>query len=952
MLGDERVRVGAFRCGVPRVAGGFCEKELHVPEHPTFRAVARGYATELGPSLPQPLLPELLVNFTLGAELQRRRAQEALRRTRWLTLAAARSTDFIDYPQLVVFTREANCTLCTLAKAAATALDEPLLNVTVARCKPLIDEASTKASAAGKASTTGSSATPPEASFAFDEFPSPEQMTVANEQAQQMMQALRRQQADAEWYGDGDESGEEVASAEAAGLRSATARVRLAMLSAHHARRSLGLRLLDAVQAADDRNDIGELLLEAEALDATLAGEAHVHGAASPLRTVDWQDDGGGMRQGFTSLLLACRLGRRQAVELLLAKNATMVLPQPALIARNADLSQSAAALRANEALPWVISVEARHAEWPAAHSLLRAAFERSVHRAARHGETATVESLLQVCADGGTAADCLKVIDAHGGDGATLLLIASLRGDEELARVLLSMGASPNQPTAGGLTPLVAASLHCHVDVVKRLVDAGAVRASELQPGTERKRIQMRLGRAAPELWDAATLVRLHKTACLTDFDHTLLEGVLRDGTDDVTHASRRRTQGHSGTIRAPGEELIELAHRDFRPAAKPADDDDDDGDAPAPMESTGGGAAKVLSKMLTERPYLVAYRQRNTLQTPLLHAVQSRQAEPTQMLLSHGAHADSTNHVGITPLMLAAQTMSGDLVAMLLAAGANATRTVLHGPMQHRSAIDIAQRVRRQAHAVNPTVPTQWDQVVRTLQDATAAAMAREEQMVEADQEPIPEDDQPASEGEEDAGAASGEAGGADKEAEEATPDGEAIPEATEEVDEEYSVCAHEHIGWTPEVRLYGAGRGLGRGLSLLGRPFADESDLNSALDGAKAMAHMLRDVYDMQLAETEPPLDFEERDEEGTEEGSCATPMFEELDIPRLWRESDPAALLAGPAAVAPPSTPLALGTKPAGKANTPARIAPGAKDPKKLKRGPSTGGGGGVVGAISA
>ena len=69
LLGDQRVRVGALRCGVPREAGGWCETELSVFEHPTFRAVARGFASELGPSLPQPLLPELLVNFTLGEDL-------------------------------------------------------------------------------------------------------------------------------------------------------------------------------------------------------------------------------------------------------------------------------------------------------------------------------------------------------------------------------------------------------------------------------------------------------------------------------------------------------------------------------------------------------------------------------------------------------------------------------------------------------------------------------------------------------------------------------------------------------------------------------------------------------------------------------------------------------------------------------------------------------------------
>ena len=40
LLGDARVRVGLFRCGVPRGQPGYCEKELNMPEclPRTFRA--------------------------------------------------------------------------------------------------------------------------------------------------------------------------------------------------------------------------------------------------------------------------------------------------------------------------------------------------------------------------------------------------------------------------------------------------------------------------------------------------------------------------------------------------------------------------------------------------------------------------------------------------------------------------------------------------------------------------------------------------------------------------------------------------------------------------------------------------------------------------------------------------------------------------------------------------
>jgi len=40
LLGDARVRVGLFRCGVPRGQPGYCERELNMPEclPRTFRA--------------------------------------------------------------------------------------------------------------------------------------------------------------------------------------------------------------------------------------------------------------------------------------------------------------------------------------------------------------------------------------------------------------------------------------------------------------------------------------------------------------------------------------------------------------------------------------------------------------------------------------------------------------------------------------------------------------------------------------------------------------------------------------------------------------------------------------------------------------------------------------------------------------------------------------------------
>ena len=162
--------------------------------------------------------------------------------------------------------------------------------------------------------------------------------------------------------------------------------------------------------------------------------------------------------------------------------------------------------------------------------------------------------------------------------------------------------------------------------------------------------------------------------------------------------------------------------------------------------------------------------------------------------------------------------------------------------------------------------------------------------------------------------------------------------------------ALCTGEGVRWAPEVRLYGAGRGLGRGLSLLGRPFRDEADVEVALEAAKSMAHVLLDLYEAAGAVTElpPDLQFETRDDAGAgacDSGSAAGAATDALglDVPRIWQ-----GVLGAPAA-APPSTPTAIAT-PRGAA--PGTVKPGSKDPKKLRRGPSSGSAaGGPMGAIA-
>ena len=157
-----------------------------------------------------------------------------------------------------------------------------------------------------------------------------------------------------------------------------------------------------------------------------------------------------------------------------------------------------------------------------------------------------------------------------------------------------------------------------------------------------------------------------------------------------------------------------------------------------------------------------------------------------------------------------------------------------------------------------------------------------------------------------------------------------------------EAYGACSRESTDWNPEVRLYGVGRGLGQGISLLGRPFHDEADATAALEGAKSMAHMLRAIYGAALEEEAPDLTFEERS--GDPSGSTCGPADSSSELPalgadqRIWQYAE---LLDGPDAAAPSTPPPAL----AGGGGTQVRgaIAPGSKDKRRLRRGPSTGGG---------
>ena len=162
--------------------------------------------------------------------------------------------------------------------------------------------------------------------------------------------------------------------------------------------------------------------------------------------------------------------------------------------------------------------------------------------------------------------------------------------------------------------------------------------------------------------------------------------------------------------------------------------------------------------------------------------------------------------------------------------------------GEYTKRSALDIALRTRRQlGGAVG--APAHLDRMVNTLRDAVDLAQmgeALEEGEAEAEAE-----DKVEGEAEDEAesarsreGAAASEAGeegmasaagagdaaGGESGRQSESAEGETGTDTARGGcgggSRRFAACSLESVPWLPEIRLYGAGRGLGQGMSLLGR------------------------------------------------------------------------------------------------------------------------------------
>ena len=75
--------------------------------------------------------------------------------------------------------------------------------------------------------------------------------------------------------------------------------------------------------------------------------------------------------------------------------------------------------------------------------------------------------------------------------NGETPLYVASQNGHVEVVRLLIDAGALINQAKNSGATPILAASQDGHVDVVRLLIDGGAtVKIDTMMRYTQKKPI------------------------------------------------------------------------------------------------------------------------------------------------------------------------------------------------------------------------------------------------------------------------------------------------------------------------------------------------------------------------------------------------------------------------------------------------------------------------------
>lgn len=215
-------------------------------------------------------------------------------------------------------------------------------------------------------------------------------------------------------------------------------------------------------------------------------------------------------------------------------------------------------------------------------------------------------------------AKDCIRDYDIDIGGGHCN---AAAAGQVDMVRMLLDNGVKTWPEQQGNATPLYRALSWRHMDVVKLLLQRGAIfeRDSPLEEC-------LWLGhRPGPHIWEYYE----------EDNYHHILELVqlLLDYGAKVTGSAV----------------WMAAAWRD----------------------------PDVLELLLSHGSEYIEYRDGDHLMTPLLYAVQCQSYRSVECLIGHGANIEATIDNGWTPFFLATRLDSLDIVRLLVDAGANTTVT-----------------------------------------------------------------------------------------------------------------------------------------------------------------------------------------------------------------------------------------------------------------------------------
>jgi ankyrin repeat protein len=322
------------------------------------------------------------------------------------------------------------------------------------------------------------------------------------------------------------------------------------------------------------------------------------------------------------------------------------------------------------------------------------------LHHAARRGQQASVEALL---ARGARP-------DVRDENGTTALHTAARRGHEDIAKRLLEAGADPDLADKDRKTPLMLAARQGHEDIVKALLESGA--DTEKRDESRDTALNMAAGRRHNEVvkllleGGAPTNVpdRNGRTPLYNAVDRrdretveVLLESradpnlATHDGDSPLLRAIRNRDAEIVTLLLEYGAQPSTTRRGDTSAVVLSVRNRDHDtlgrlieAQADVNERAENGNSALAIAivnrdlrsaEMLLEAGAIIDVLNHQNGETLLYTAVRNHDYEAATLLIEHGADPDAKTPSGARPLALAISNRDRAMTALLLEAGAEPT-------------------------------------------------------------------------------------------------------------------------------------------------------------------------------------------------------------------------------------------------------------------------------------